>query len=101
MNVPVTPNSTLKKNIIRSLRRQGLGDKFNLLVRELPGKSVLHKLSNTTAFNTRARCGRPGCLPCDSGDLGSKGACWLNGPTYEIKCGPCEADGKVATYVGE
>ena len=78
-----------------------MGDKFKLLVREWPGKRVLHKLSNTTAFNTRDRCGRPGCLPCSSSNLGSKGACWLNGPTYEIKCGPSGADGRVTTYVGE
>ena len=78
-----------------------MGKEFKLLVREVPGRQVKDLVSTVLEHNMRERCGRPHCLPCDSEELGSKGACWRNSPTYVIDCGACREDGKVAQYVGE
>ena len=101
MNVPVTPGSLLKKTILRNLTRQGLSDRFNLMIREVPGQRVQHKLSNVTKLNREGKCERLNCLPCSSAESGSKGACWRSNPTYQIKCATCRDEGNEAVYTGE
>ena len=66
LNIPVTPHGTLKTNILRSLKRQDLGDDMKLLVREVPGQQVRHLVSNVKSFNMKNNCGRPRCFPCSS-----------------------------------
>ena len=65
-NNKVTPHGTLKTNILRSLKRQDLGDDMKLLVREVPGQQVRHLVSNVKSFNMKNNCGRPRCFPCSS-----------------------------------
>ena len=101
LNIPVTPNGTLRKNIVRSLERQDLGDDFRLMVREVPEPQIQHLVSNVTQFNGTDNCARPNCLPCLSTKSGSKGSCWRPNPTYSIRCRTCLEDETVTTYVGE
>ena len=101
LNVPVTPNSQLKKNISRRLVQQALGDDFKVLVREVPGQQAQHLITNVTQFNKTEFCGRRSCLPCQGSGRGAWGKCWSKNPTYKIKCGTCEDEDKVTTYIGE
>ena len=74
---------------------------FKLLVPESPGQQLKELISNVTAHNKTARCGRPGCFPCGSRVEGSKGSCWKVSPVYKIECVPCSKEGKVTKYLGE
>ena len=101
LNVPVTPGGILKANIAKRLGEQDMGDDVKLLVREMPGSKISNQLLNHITLGRPDDCGRVDCLPCVSSGTGSKGACWQQGPTYEMECGPCKKDGRVTTYTGE
>ena len=101
LNVPATPQSILRRRVNRSLERQGLGDDFKLMIREVPGQQVGYMLGNGTSSSGDGRCGRPACLPCMGSEGGSRSLCWRTNPTYKISCGSCRLDGQEAHYIGE
>lgn len=86
--VTATPNSTLKREYEKEIKRVG----FNIKVVELSGTTLKDELQRSNPFRGKT-CGRGECMVCQND---GKGNCNAIGVTYELICRDCEHK-----YIGE
>ena len=90
--VPPTPGSELAKQLQAVGARECQGRDVKVRVVERAGQSLVSLLQKTDP-SPKQPCGDTGCLPCNTGDLGT---CRANNVVYSLECTLCDPQAQAA-----